>query len=412
MTAQEKILAKALVTNGLSSSEIDGVLAGFKDRAFFSAKVESVRYLQTAHQQVADFLSSAKRGDGALTTRASAISAIMDRARTEGITTGTGNLTDPGSVARAKVIVDTNADLARGYVSHVQQSSTGARLSSPALELVRLEEREHKREWIPRWIEAGGQLYGGRMIALKESPVWVALSRFGCPYPPFDYGSGMGTRSVDYDTCVLLGVITEAYRPEGDLVEDFNKTLEAQMEFKGTNDPLFGKMKDWFGDQILFDKGENKIRWQADLITRKLEDNLKSPGSQQSVILGMAPKVTSDKYPELAGKRLSIPSDELAHIYDRHVVGIPDKDSIRITKKEMELIPSVWRSPDDTIKMNKGIYWSLMASSDGNPYVLVVQQKNNGGLIPVTFFKRKQSRLAGLPLSGSSVDTSSIAETE
>jgi hypothetical protein len=40
-------------------------------------------------------------------------------------------------------------------------------------------------------MQAGGQIFGGRMIALKSDPIWTAISAFGTPYPPFDYNSGM-----------------------------------------------------------------------------------------------------------------------------------------------------------------------------------------------------------------------------
>jgi hypothetical protein len=36
-----------------------------------------------------------------------------------------------------------------------------------------------------------------------------ALSRFGQPYPPFDFNSGMDIRDVDRETAVELGVIGE-----------------------------------------------------------------------------------------------------------------------------------------------------------------------------------------------------------
>lgn len=259
MSAQEEILRKQLVTSGLSSQEIDLIFTGLKRRAFFSSKIQAVRFLQTAQKQVADYLASAPRGDGALTSRASAISAIMEKAREEGIDTGTGKLTDPGSVSRAKVIVDTNADLARGYVSHVAGASKGARLAFPAQELIRGEERQQKRDWKARWVAAGGKLYNGRMIALKGDQVFVNLSRFGVPYAPFDYGSGMVLEDVDYDTCLQLGVITEDYEPEGDIVEDFNAKVEAQLEFKGEDDPAWQFLQKSFGDQITYKDG--KITW-------------------------------------------------------------------------------------------------------------------------------------------------------
>jgi hypothetical protein len=259
MTAQEEILRKQLITSGLSSEEIDLVFTGLKRRAFFSARVESARFLQEARQQVADYLAANPRFDGALTSRASAISEIMAKAREQGISTGTGAVTDPGSVARAKVIVDTNADLASGYVGYVSGASKGARLAFPAQELVRVEERQAKRDWSGKWQAAGGKFYAGRMIALKEDPVWVEISRFGVPYPPFDYGSGMGVEDVDYDECLRLGVITEDYSPKGDVVEDFNAKVEAQLDFQGEDDPSWQFLKNAYGNQITHKDG--KITW-------------------------------------------------------------------------------------------------------------------------------------------------------
>lgn len=261
MTAQEEILKKQLITSGLTSDEIDLVFTGLKKRAFFSARVKSVKFLQNAQQQVADYLANAPRGDGALTSRASAISEIMAKAKDEGISSGDGSLTDLGSSTRAEVIVDTNADLARGYVSHVVQSTTGARLAFPAQELVRVEERQSKRDWDARWRAAGGKFYSGRRIALKEDPIWTSISRFGVPYPPFDYGSGMGIEEIDYDTCLQLGVITEDYKPEGDIVQDFNASVEAELQFKGEDDPLWTFLKRSFGSQITYADG--KIQWTS-----------------------------------------------------------------------------------------------------------------------------------------------------
>jgi hypothetical protein len=34
------------------------------------------------------------------------------------------------------------------------------------------------------------------MIALKTDPIWVRISRFGRPFPPFDFNSGMGLRNI------------------------------------------------------------------------------------------------------------------------------------------------------------------------------------------------------------------------
>jgi len=67
--------------------------------------------------------------------------------------------------------------------------------------------REKGRDWPMRWEAAGGQFTNGRMAALKTDPIWAAISRFGDPFPPFDYGSGMGLRDIDREEAEALGLI-------------------------------------------------------------------------------------------------------------------------------------------------------------------------------------------------------------
>ena len=45
------------------------------------------------------------------------------------------------------------------------------------------------------------------MIALKDDPVWFALSDFGFPFPPFASGSGMSVRDIDRALAMELGLI-------------------------------------------------------------------------------------------------------------------------------------------------------------------------------------------------------------
>jgi hypothetical protein len=260
MTAAEKILQKRLVTAGIDSLGWDVVQAGLKDRAFFSARIESVRFLQNAQSKLGDLLANARNTDGAITSRAQLVSDFMRTAREEGIATGTGGLSDPGSAKRAAVIVDTNAGLARNYAGYVAGSTRGARLAYPAQELIRIEARGQERNWRGRWVEKGGKLFGGRMVALKDDPIWEKISRFGVPYPPFDYGSGMGVELVSYEDAVALGVIQPDYDPgESDPVADFNTRLEADLEISGPADPVWIWLKDVFKKQI--DIANGKVRW-------------------------------------------------------------------------------------------------------------------------------------------------------
>ena len=42
----------------------------------------------------------------------------------------------------------------------------------------------------------------------KCGAIWYEISRFGLPYPPFDYRSGMRVRNVDRKTAEALGIIS------------------------------------------------------------------------------------------------------------------------------------------------------------------------------------------------------------
>ena len=79
--------------------------------------------------------------------------------------------------------------------------------AASAEELYRAFSRKNPRDWASRWTEAGGQTYDGRMIALKDDPIWLTISDFGFPFPPFSLGSGMMVRSVDRKTAMNLGLI-------------------------------------------------------------------------------------------------------------------------------------------------------------------------------------------------------------
>lgn len=248
MTPAEIVLRRRLLDKGLPSSEWDKFSAAIKNRAFFSANIASAKFLDEARSAVADML---QQGGG---SRAEAVSRIMQAARQEGLSQDAASLRDPGSVARANVIVSTNAGMAAGYVKAQLSNTYGARLAFPAQELVRIEEREKPRNWQVKWQGAGGRLFSGRMIALKEDPIWIRISRFGNPYPPFDFNSGMGVEDVSLDEAVSLGVIEEGYQPpEASPIESFNASLEADLQLQDS--AVIELLKRTFGDRVKLENG-------------------------------------------------------------------------------------------------------------------------------------------------------------
>ena len=205
MTAAEKILKKALVGSSLNSREWNLVQAGLRDRAFISSQVESMRILHAARRMVAD------RAGGQLSA-----SEIRRDLRKVISSTGyrppegkEGTLQNLYSKRRLDTIIKTNVEQARGYVRHLDGMKPGAFAAFPGQELIRVRERKEKRDWATRWKNAGGQFYNGRMIALRDDPIWERISVFGNPFPPFDWGSGMGVRAVSRRDCIALGVVTD-----------------------------------------------------------------------------------------------------------------------------------------------------------------------------------------------------------
>jgi hypothetical protein len=95
----------------------------------------------------------------------------------------------------------------------------------PAQELIVDWKTIEPHDWTSVWQRLGGRITTGqRMIAKKDDSIWLMLSKFGVPWPPYDYGSGMGVRDIERLEAEALGVLpldskvkkpsTTAYRME------------------------------------------------------------------------------------------------------------------------------------------------------------------------------------------------------
>jgi len=247
-TAIEEFAAKTEVPSWARTAEWQDVPAALRRRAFFSAALEDARALSDERTAVADLLQRASK-DGKLYRRDTAITELQAMMRERGNDTGAPDaLTNPAAESRIKLVIDTNRAQAQGYARFKRSSTGGALLAFPAQELIRVRNSKEQRDWRARWTAAGGALTGGRMIALKSDPVWVAISRFGTPYPPFDFNSGMGVRDISRRECLSLGVIEEDWTPESDPVEDFNANVEADVS--QVQPDLLATLSDLFGGAV------------------------------------------------------------------------------------------------------------------------------------------------------------------
>ena len=212
-----------------TSAEWERVAPALREKCFFSARVNDAEVLGKMRELIGKAVDSSKRNPNeALVSQDKFISEMKSFLASRGYTMGGSKLTDITSRRRLGLIYDMNVQEAREYAHYVRGQDADALDMYPAQEFVRVESRRVPRtDWPTRWRAAGGKIRGGRMVALKSDSVWTNLSRFGRPYPPFDYGSGMGVEDIDREEAIELGLLP-ADEP-ADEIPDFDIVLEAEV---------------------------------------------------------------------------------------------------------------------------------------------------------------------------------------
>ena len=233
---------------------LDKVAVGLRERSFWTARNTNVQLAQEMKDRVTKILGGQPKGINQATARAELKQLLAEMDYNPGEKAGT--IQDLSSDARLNLILRMNTQSAYGF-GQFKQGNTPAVLDWwPAQELFRAEIRKEPRDWLQRWIAAGGQTFPGgdaefsgqRMIALKTDPIWTAISEFDTPYPPFDYNSGMWVRDVDRATAEKLGLISPNEQPTPLAVWRFNDQL--QQSVKGIDPELLDVLKREFGDQL------------------------------------------------------------------------------------------------------------------------------------------------------------------
>lgn len=158
-----------------------------------------------------------------------------------GILNGLGYRPSPSEVAtirdltspeRLRLVIETAVSLSTGYAKFIAENDTSHLEVFPAQELFRLEFKKAQRDWAKLWETKGGHLFNGRMIALKNSPIWIRISSFALPFPPFDFHSGMWIMAIDRNQAGELGLLagTQRYPIETfRLGPEFRQLLESRL---------------------------------------------------------------------------------------------------------------------------------------------------------------------------------------
>lgn len=201
-----------------------------------------------------------------------------------------GTIKDLTSIHRQNITLQTNADMARGYADYQRMVGN---IDYPAQELYRNRSARDPRKWEKViWPAAASSVgYAGvaatGMIALTDSPIWLALSDFGNPYPPYKFGSGMWTRPVKYRVARDMGLLTPAdeARIQTQLPVSFNDQAEAS---PGITDP------EWRNE--LARQLEGIAEWRDDTLV--MIDRNGSRPYEADEIGGIITRRTPDYYPE------------------------------------------------------------------------------------------------------------------
>jgi hypothetical protein len=197
---------RSLLPTGMDSEMLAQLPRAVRERAMFSAGVQNTDFLSRA----ADAVNRITSGQTNIATERTALRQLAQSL----------DMDEIAKDSRINLILDTQTRMASGYGAWIEGQHPSVLDMWPAQEFYRAEERKEPRDWPARWEAAGGTFYpgesdypDGRMIALKDNPIWVEISAFGYPYAPFDYNSGMDLEDVSHDEAVELGIIDDDYLP-------------------------------------------------------------------------------------------------------------------------------------------------------------------------------------------------------
>lgn len=236
-SALDYILRKNNVLSELNSAQWSTVSAWLRERSFFMACVTQAGILQEFRNAV----TAVTAGDMGTAEARQHMREFLAASGYQAPHGKEGSIKDLSSTQRLKVSIDTNVAMARGWM---QRCRAMANTTRPAQELYRAWPAKQERDWPTRWERAaeavgwvGVSPQKEKMIALKTSPIWVALSRFDQPYPPFDYGSHMRVRSVSLEKAKDADLLTteEEYndarkKMEEESLRSLNENVEINVQ--------------------------------------------------------------------------------------------------------------------------------------------------------------------------------------
>jgi hypothetical protein len=223
----------------LSSDELRRLSGALRRRSVFSARLSLAEPLQVLRNELESLLTQEPDELGRMRSIPEVKARLLESLTQRGYVPPQGfegSLLDHTSDARLSLIVETNVLDTLGAGRFQAGQDPVAIEVNPGWELVRVSPARVPRDWQQRWEDAGGTLLGGRMVALKNDPIWQALGdgvggytdTLGNPWPPFAFSSGMNVVEVSADECEALGIDVSQAGPADN--PGLNDNLEASAE--------------------------------------------------------------------------------------------------------------------------------------------------------------------------------------
>ncbi len=386
--AKARTGAKVAVGTTLTTAQIEdkdsGLPLAMRERAFWSARLESA-YLA---QGMLDMLQketgldkqSVWREDGVQQLAPSKDLFIREARKMLdasdyklGDPAWDGTMLDHRSARRLGLIHDFNIRQAHEFARFKSGQQEGALDAFPAQELVRWHSRKVPRAWHVIWSEHGGRTFGGRMIALKSDRIWARISRFGSPFPPFDFNSGMGVEDVSRDEAEEFGLIKPGQTPKR-ADAGFNDSLQASVQ--GLAKPVVDALLRSFGDQAALSSGV--LQWRANLVPDFVAKAAEDKSFKGEISLGRATPQTVEAAQALAdlnGYELKLTADEARHAINRHGEGNETRpDQVGLVPEDFAAVPDLWRAPDE-----------VLPGAANKPDTLIFKKESGGTLTMVTW---------------------------
>jgi len=367
-----------------SSADLSRIPASILQQALFSARLN----LTDPLAQIGASIKGILDGDKSLSESRRDIRASLFAAGYTPPEGAEGGLLDHTSRTRLDLILGQNVRFARGFGWFAAGMDPDALRVYPAQEFVRLYARKVPRTtWRMRWLEAGGKLFGRRMIALKTSPVWENLSVFDLPYPPFDFGSGMGVIDIPRAEAVSLGVLAD----DDDLTPQnipFPETAEANLPDISSIPALQEAIAKIFGAGAKFEDGVLTLAKTLDLPVRGTAAELSLPKLGTSTVQPAPPNVTPAEARNLIESgQASVrdPSDNLVRfppkVFDHWLRDKPDEIDNRLARIRQAF--DTVRSPQEVWERD-GTRWYMREFADdgsGKPRRMLVQVDGDNNVI-------------------------------